>query len=432
MSRDYKKSNRVDEVDLKTIIDQHKLNYILTAGLSGVASKRLVKHSPSGTSYTSNQTIKVVIGSGSSYVDGSKSFIEVDLKSSEADTFGSGSCANIISSISMKTASGVELFNIQDVNVLSYLRDTYMRKNSREYFVGEGMTKGYTVSGDVSEIKATADASGASAAAPVAFTQLTKQTYGAALNAATNTFIIPLGDLMGFFSTNKLVPPQLISGSTIEFTLASDAIAMVSGAAGVFTVSKFDVYMYQMVLKPELFKELQSHSIKNGTQFSWVNHDVATVNDTVANLQIRYENSRARLKDAIIHIRTNAQLGSTADTMPGVAYPYTASTPQINLGSLYIPNQAVSSWAVAMKLTKDTFQTNSEVVDPNVYKNTNHTLAISLQSDDAVDMSGYASSSSQALVFKGSMSSFARDCKMFIRYYSIATAWGHDRVVVRE
>ena len=169
------------------LLSINSLKYTLPEQLSVVTARSINKFPSLAQTHTGGRdTIYIRLETGQRYIDGRNSWVRMRLTATDAASFGSGSVANCIRTVVIRSASGTEIDRVQYYNYLNRNQKRWMC--AHEYFTLSGRMQG--------------------------FDEARKDTPGSFVDS--QYWYIRLADLSGFFDNNKLIPAQVASGLQIE------------------------------------------------------------------------------------------------------------------------------------------------------------------------------------------------------------------------
>lgn len=234
--------------------------------------------------------------------------------------FGTGSCANIINRILVKTRTGKELCRLENANLLIKYNQLYDCPN--DWIDSVGRSQGYAASGD-----SVNPGDGA---------------YDVPLNG--KLYVLPL-HVIPCFNTDKLLPPQLMEGLRIEILLEDAAVAfqnsVVSGSVASYEVSNPEIHWDSFDIADAYKRKIAEMASRQGLSLvhkEWFHSIVSTTQSNI-NFDIKKAATKA-LKVNII-TRNSATISTNLeDGMGSAAFNYQKL--QAHIGADYFPQQPIT------------------------------------------------------------------------------------------
>lgn len=302
-----------DQSTSDALLSINSLKYSLPGNLSVVNARSTTKYPALSASHIGGQsTVYLRCESGSRYVDGRSSWVRLRLNvaTATAATLSSGSIANIIRTVVVRSASGTEIDRVQFFN--------YANRNSKRWNCGEEFFA--SAMGSLQGFDQTTD-----------------------LVANSRYYYIRLADLSGVFNTSKLLPSALMSGLQIELELESGIIAFQSTVAEpTYTVTECEIFLDTFLLSDSISRRLNSLASQGGLELAY--ETTASTFTTGSAGQDRFSiNANLAVSRALMAYAVaipNANLAYTSDSFEcGLGADITAY--QYRIGSSYLPNAPV-------------------------------------------------------------------------------------------
>jgi hypothetical protein len=319
---------------VESLLAVNQLQFTLPPQLGIATSRKHVVMFPQQASYTGASTIIIDSQTGSTYVDPFNSYFVFKVKLGNVNpmTWGSGSVANLIDRVIVRSRSGKELSRVESFPLWAKFSQLYSK--NRDWVQTIGRSQGY----------------------PNYNTAPGVATYGSPLlDSVVYTFILPLSVIPCFAPLNgKLLPPQLMEGLRLEITLANtnDIVTNYNATpltGSVTTEITPELHYDCFTIADQFARKIIDMSARSGLKLLYEEafHTLVVANTTTINFDIKKACSKG-LRLMLIP-RDNTQVSGLAyDTVASNPYPFL--TQQINIGSEYIPNQ---------KLTTGTLQQNN-------------------------------------------------------------------------
>ena len=310
----------------EALMSLNGLRYTLPQALSVVTTRTTQNYPSLNGSHSQNDTIYWRAETGARYVDARNSYVRMRVTASSACTFGTGSVMNLVRSVVVRSAAGTEIDRVQDFNVLKRTQKPY--ECPSEFFAKQGQMSGWETADDVD------------------------------LSAAEYWYI-PLADLSGIFNTGKLLPAQLMSGLQIELELESGALALVGpdDTPITYIIDQCELYLDTFQLSDSIARKLSSISATGGLELSFIGTNYAFAS-SVGATQTRFSiNANSAVSRALNVIAVSIPTASQAQKFDSFAAESSdvLSNYQIRVGSLYFPQQPVSTARDAYQNIMHTF-----------------------------------------------------------------------------
>jgi hypothetical protein len=323
-----------------TIMQQKLLNGVAYESLpetSIAVSRTFKKNFFQKNEYTSSNNEAICdINTGAEFINPRRSYLTFGVKlAANNATFGHGGATNLIKRVVITSRSGTEISRTEEYNVLAC--KSYRYGCSRSSVQQFGQLMGFT---DVpAEQKNDFDL----------------------LSTTRKQFVIPLTMLSPFFAGDgkSLIPPQLAAGLRIQLTFESDARALVSDAAAVYTIDNISVVTNVTTMIDSWQKQINEESARDGLTYSfpeWHTTQSNVGSGTRANIEVR--KAVARCMMAFTTTQTLAN-GLANDNMKSDAY--SATSVEYRLGSLYPTQQPVQNGPEMYFLAQSAF--DADVLD---------------------------------------------------------------------
>lgn len=412
----------------------NNLVYVSPENLSLAVNRSYQKMFFQKQTYASQETARIDLNSGTSYIDPENSYLKFSVQLTVASgspnaycSLGSGSAMNFIRTVTIRSKSGVELARDEFANV--YSRINVLNTESAEYLRTVGSVEGWDV--------------------PSIQTGVFTNTYNLS-NETKIAYSLPLKRLSTFFDPkkNNLLPACLVSGLSIEliFENVAQAIVLIQSSPPVvpasvtgYTISDISLNCDCIQLTDDSQKTLNSISSNNGLEVTY-SRIYTSINDvpnstTNINAQIRKAVSNASHAVAVIMDPTkinNINVDSFATLRPDF------SSIQWRLGSLYFPNQPIQPVPNAYqfdivdlfnmnKMTYNKFKQshNESVVSYDMFKERGcGSICVSLERTQELELSGLALNNSRVLELDGQFSQpQSRSVYVFLVYNCVSRSY---------
>jgi hypothetical protein len=320
---------------VESLLAVNALQFTLPPQLGIATSRKHVVMFPQQASYTGASTIIIDSQTGSTYVDPFNSYfvfkVNMTITGPAVWSWGSGSVANLIDRIIVRSRSGKELSRVESFPLWAKFSQLYSK--NRDWVQTIGRSQGY----------------------PNYNLAPSNTAYGDSNTSASDyTFVLPLHLIPCFAPLNgKLLPPQLMEGLRLEITLADprNAVVSVDGTAPIGGVSSTitpELHYDCFTIADQFTRKIIDMSARSGLKLLYEEafHTLVVAGTTTINFDIKKACSKG-LRLMLIP-RDSATVGSTG-VDPVASYPYCFFTQQINIGSEYIPNQKLSTVTTDLK-----------------------------------------------------------------------------------
>ena len=312
-----------------SLLAVNQLSYQMPPSLGIATSTRHRMEFAQMNSYTVGanggaSTVVFDLQSGSSFIDPAVSYFVFNIShvanppSVVPMGFGSGSIANIIQTVTVRSRTGRELCRVENFNLITKYADLIQNNNDRLTTIMKA--QGYTPVG-------------------------TGNDYGQAVPSGGKVFILPMATIPCFAPINgKLLPPQLCEGMRVEFRLESSNVAFcpqqrdgVSPPNFTYTLTRPYAHYCCFDLSDAFQRQIAMVAAKSGLRLLHKEY-FHTITSSTGN-QINYDIKKAASKalNCIIIERLVANTtASDADCFASVTNDIL--TYQGQIGSLYYPN----------------------------------------------------------------------------------------------
>jgi hypothetical protein len=384
---------------VESLLAVNQLQFTLPPQLGIATSRKHVVMFPQQASYTGASTVIIDSQTGSTYVDPFNSYfvfkVALTTNANVAWSWGSGSVANLIDRIIVRSRSGKELSRVESFPLWAKFSQLY--SNGRDWNQTISRAQGFA---DYTVIPANASYG---------------DTYA---SATTNTFVLPLHLIPCFKPLNgKLLPPQLMEGLRLEITLANPAatVAPYNSANAITTVSSVvtpELHYDCFTIADQFARKIIDMSARSGLKLLYEEafHTLVVSGTNTINFDIKKACSKG-LRLMLIP-RDSAVVG-VVNNDPVASSQYSFLTQQINIGSEYIPNQKLTTGVDSKTFLESYYQTmfahnalsGSTSISPAQYlgtaNRTSYNSAMScftLNKSNVTGLNGFVINNSRALV----------------------------------
>lgn len=390
------------------------LEYPMVKPLSLITQRRLIEHAAQSSSYASNSTITAFINSGDDWVAGKTSYLKFGIEwTTQAGNYDEyGSVVNVIDSISIYHSSGTLIDRVEAVN-LKHCVWTNHTKNG-DYLSNDALNYTYSA------------------------THAVDTTY---------TCAVPLGDLHGFWNTDKLIPAMLHSGLKVVIQLASNTIPNSGLAGGTFAVSDPVFVIDSLTLTDSAQLYLQEESAKNGLVFPFETYehiDQATAASSSYNLSVFRAVSQATRAFAVARTTADITTDGNDSFLPLTAGADGKFSIQWKLGGNYFPVKSITTQADLYRINRDVVAYDTDK-GCNLESGIGNGLTMSpmmtgvhmvkLERDHMLRHQGLPVSGSRSLNYTATLNSgspVARTIDVFMMFIKLAKIFMYDKCIVSE
>ncbi len=317
----------------ESLLAVNALNYQMPPSLGIATSVRHRNEFAQMNSYTVGansgaSTIVFDLQSGSSFIDPASSYFVFNVSHNNTDakiplSFGSGSIANIIQSVTVRSRTGRELSRVENFNLITKYADLIQNSNDRLNTVMKA--QGYSSLG----------------------------VYGDVVPYTGKTFLLPMRTIPCFNPVNdkQLLPPQLCEGMRIEFRLESSNVAFTTAeqkddgafpANFSYTVNRPYAHYLCFDLADAFSRQIAMVAAKSGLRMLHKEyfHTLVSTANTSINFDIKKAASKA-LNCLIIERFVSGIAAGASDCFASV--PYDIKSYQSQIGSIYYPNAPLTT-----------------------------------------------------------------------------------------
>jgi hypothetical protein len=259
--------------------------------------------------YTNGEVMVLDSQVGTDFVDPKNSYIKMTIKPNADADFDTGSCANVINRVLVRTRTGKEICRLENANLITKFLQTYACPKDWETTVGK--SQGYNAG-------------------------------AATVPAAGKVFILPLW-VIPCFNVDKLLPPQMTTGLRMEITLETPSTALkASPAITSYTVERPELHLDTHDLADQFKRKISEMASSQGLNIVHKEyfHSIITSGVTDSyNFDVKKSASKALRLDVISRTAADVVDG-TVDSLAAEDYAWTRW--QAHIGADYFPNQALT------------------------------------------------------------------------------------------
>ena len=394
--------------DLSMLMSVNALQYSPPIDGSLVNSRQYKKYNFSPLNYTNGGAPEIVINSGSDYIWGPTSAIQITLETANDVTLSKAGVFGLINEFDWTHRSGDQIDRVRNVNSLVQTLINY--EEGSDY---AGYAKMFGV----------------------------EEKTGV---ATPKTFILPMSLLSGAWAQKVLIPADMVAGSKLKIQLES-LVRAFQGAPGATQITGVQLLLDSYDLFDAAKKALMSQSANvrtQGLQFSY--HSWAQTNKTftAGTYDLDINLSAAKTILLLAKTRTTAALADqAADSIQSEPYAYKSW--RVRLGSNTNPQHEVTNTAEAYFLTQNAFgnkhnqdlHSSHRVSSGTTYADYTGdfgkaVVCISLEKNAVTSLSGEATNNSRLLNISGEFEAAAnRQMDVWVKHLRIANVM-RDNVVI--
>jgi hypothetical protein len=306
----------------QALLQVNKLLYKTPPSLSVATTRRMISAYPQQRTYGNGETFVMSFPTGSQFIDFKNSYLKLRVSFAGATpvgSWGSGSVANLITEVRVKSRSGTNLCRLQGFNAYTAMAQRWQHSNGD--FESVMQAQGY----GNRQLSATGSVG-------VADASIVLRT-GA-------DFVLPLDTIPCFDPLGGvLIPPQMLDGAIIEMDLETPAAAFMSSTSSVtsYTISSLELRLCAFTLGDAFQRKISQISASQGLSISFYEKYRTLVSSDQASFQYDVKKSASQAVAVYMLPRPTASLtAGSADTM--ASEPLECKYLQVNVGPVYFPN----------------------------------------------------------------------------------------------
>jgi hypothetical protein len=288
-------------------------------------SRHYTTQYPQKPSYGQGETIVFDMATGSSYIDPLTSYLSFQMSSAVTADWGSGSAANIMERVIVRSKDGTILSQLEGANLFIQF---YQRYNcSEEAFNTILVSQGYQAN-ITTAIFSSNPATGA---------------FGTFTGGIR--YIIPLHIISPFFNQHKLLPSHICEGLRIEIQLASVGQALyttVFDPTATYTINRLELQLDSYMLGNSYDKKLTEMASKQGLILHHDEYYRQLVSGVSDNFEFDMRKAASFAKQILCIPRNNSQISTavaSATQQCFISAPYDWERIQFHIGSTYYPTK---------------------------------------------------------------------------------------------
>lgn len=325
------RSDQVSDVSTEAASSDLRINnlvYQQPAALSLAVNRSLKRQFFQRSTYTGARSTTMICdwNSGTSSINLSNSYLTFKVKLTggalSTANWGSGSAYNVINELRIQSRSGTELDRLQNANLWG--RNDSLFNMSSEWLKTVGSNQGFGKE------------------------QLGSVDGASVFTTKATRFVIPLAQLTTFFRPvdGQILPPQLASGLHFEIVLEDFRTALYQVVAGItgYEIEQIYFQLDCVDLTDDCQRTVSDISARTGLEITYPRIFTAQSQLPIGQLtlsqQIRKAVSQANYVTTITLSQAD-KIDITKDSLFSIPFNYTSF--QYRLGSLYFPNQQLTS-----------------------------------------------------------------------------------------
>jgi len=311
--------------------------YLTPANPTLVKERAFKEYNFGSQSYSPGETMEIRLNTGSDAINGKACYVKLRVDPSIDLSFGvCGTAYLLVKSVRLSHRNGSVLEYSNNAGVLGNVR--VHREMSAEDFQKFAPAMGYSKP----------------SALPTPIAAITIPN-GAGAVALTN-YVLPLRYILGFFDTDMMIPSGALAGATLQITLESGAVSVMSPAGtadATWSITACSLVtdslsLYDSALKANLMQ--QASASASGLQFPFRSFFNTRLVKTDTNLDVQINKATALCNKVFGVSRLTAAIASNTDVDASIC-PYHVSAFRSRLGSRYNPWQLTSSAAEEFWIT---------------------------------------------------------------------------------
>ena len=304
-----------DSATADALLGANGMSYSMPPALSVATSRRGITNFPQVSSSSNGSQIIYSLNTGDGFIHGPSSYMKMTVTIQKggagalADSVVLDNIGALFDTVTVSTRSGVEICRVQEFGLYcsKYIRSKY------------GATKF------------------ARTQAPLRADQTVQSGATIAPFTATFNAVLPLS-LIPCFAEDVLLPPQLMEGLRIRFDLATVATAFKVAGLAVDSYSVVsDVMLDSTILSDAFVRRVGEVAAQDGLVLIHKEPFHTIVNTSQASLNFDVKKSASMAVEFMVIPRVGTVASATTNTQESLPYPFTSM--QLQVGSVFYPNQ---------------------------------------------------------------------------------------------
>ena len=294
------------------LLGVNSLSYAMPPSLSVATSRRDITNFPQVTSSPMGSVIIYTLNTGDGFLHGPSSYIKLTLQvatSLAGVTAFMDNIGALFTTVTVSSRSGVEICRVTEFPL-------YVSKYVRmKYSAAKFDRLGFPAAFDKSIVP------------------------GTALNNTVD-FVMPL-EFIPCFAGDQLLPPQLIEGMRIRFDLTSIAEAFRAVGGTVFSCDVQSQMSLNLTTLADAFTRRIAQVAADQGLVMLHNEVFSTIQNTAAGtLNFDIKKACSKALEFMVVTRADTYIGAAVNSQESLPYPFTSM--QLQLGSVYYPNQPLT------------------------------------------------------------------------------------------
>ena len=303
-------SSETETVD--ALLGVNSLGYAMPPSLSVATSRRDITNFPQVTSSPMGSVIIYTLNTGDGFLHGPSSYLKVTLQigtSLAATTAFMDNIGALFSTVTVSSRSGVEICRVTEfpLYMSKYIRMKYSNAKFQRLSWPAVFDKSVVAGDNV---------------------------------ANTVDFIMPL-EFIPCFAGDQLLPPQLVEGMRIRFDLTSitEAFRAVGGTVASCNVQS-QMSLNLTTLADAFTRRIAAVAAESGLVMLH-NEVFSTIQNTAAGtLNFDIKKACSKALEFMVVARADTYVAAAVNSQQSLPYPFTSM--QLQLGSVYYPNQPLT------------------------------------------------------------------------------------------
>jgi len=415
------RSDQVSDVSMEAASSDLRINnlvYQQPAALSLAVNRSLKRQFFQRSTYTGSRSTTMICdwNSGTSSINLSNSYLTFKIKLTGGATstanFASGSAYNVINEMRIQSRSGTEMDRLQNANLWG--RNDSLFNMSGEWLTTVGSNQGFGPTRN-----GTADGSNTN-------TQFATR------------FVIPLAQLTTFFRPidGQILPPQVASGLHFEIVLEDFRTVFFQKVAGItgYEIEQIYFQLDCVDLTDDCQRTISDISARTGLEYTYPRIFTSQSQLPIGQLSLSQQVRKAVSQACYVTTITLSQadkIDITKDSLASIPFNYTNF--QYRLGSLYFPNQQITSTDVqdvaceSYTITQSVYDKLRLMYDNGsvsfaVYQASLAVLSASFEKSQFLAISGLPVNNSRVLELNAEYAAVSQNLEVysFLQYTSVA------------
>jgi len=317
-----------DATTADALLGANGMSYSMPPAMSVATSRRGITMFPQVAASANGSQIIYSLNSGNGFIHGPSSYMKMNVTITKSaaglgtDRVSMDNVASLFDTVTVSTRSGVEICRVQEFGV-------YCSKYLRAQYTSAAFDR---------------------SSAPLRINKVVQSGATIAPFTASFNLIMPLS-LIPCFAEDVLLPPQLMEGLRIRFDLSTTATAF--HVVGAPTITGYSVTSELMLdatqLSDAFVRRVGEVAAQDGLVLIHKEPFHTIVNTSQASLNFDVKKSASMAVEFQVIPRVGTVPVGTTNTQQSVPYPFTSM--QVQVGSIFYPNQPLLQAGAASDLT---------------------------------------------------------------------------------